>query len=325
VSKDADLLLRKALAREPRALGQLITIVESGRGHELMKMVHKRSGSAHVVGFTGPPGAGKSSLIGLVAKELSERGKRVGVIAIDPSSPFSGGAFLGDRVRMVEVAGNEKVFIRSLGTRGHHGVLSAHTADIARILDAAGFDEVLIETVGAGQADVDIMRLSHTVVVLSVPGAGDDVQFAKAGVLEIGAVFVVNKCDADGWDAVFRDLEMELGARARRGETLFKTSAKTGEGVKELVDGLLRREESIRRGKEFRALGARAMRSRARDLLHSKLAGRAEEWMASKGSELLEKGRSPEEVSEAGVADVLGPEGQKKKEKKEKVRRQGRK
>ncbi|HLF06964.1 MAG TPA: methylmalonyl Co-A mutase-associated GTPase MeaB [Thermoplasmata archaeon] len=321
MAKDADRLLERALAREPRALGRLITLVESGRGHELMKKIHRKSGHAHVTGFTGPPGAGKSSLIGLIAKDLAERGKKVGVIAIDPSSPFSGGAFLGDRVRMADASADERVFIRSLGTRGHHGVLSAHTADIARILDAAGFDEILIETVGAGQADVEIMRLSHTVVVLSVPGAGDDIQFAKAGILEIGAVFVVNKCDTEGWDAVFRDIELELGGRAKRGETLFKTSAKTGEGVKELVDGLMGREAALRKSCRFHELRRGALETRARDLLHSRLGEKASEWMSAAGADLLNKGHSPEEVAEKGTEEVLGNRGAKKRDPKKEARR----
>jgi LAO/AO transport system kinase len=293
------------MKREQRALGRLITLVESGHGREMMKRVHRRAGNGHVVGFTGPPGAGKSTLIGLVAKELVARGKRVGVIAIDPSSPFTGGAFLGDRVRMAEAADDSAIFIRSLGTRGHPGVLSAHTADIARVLDAAGFDEILVETVGAGQADVDIVRMSHTVVVLSIAGAGDDIQFAKAGILEIGGIFVVNKCDLEGWDAVYRDLELELGKRARRGLTLFKTSGRTGEGVGDLVDAILRREGDLRVSGAFHGLRKRALEARARDILRASLTARADTWMDESAPRLVDAGHSPEEIAEKGARNVL--------------------
>ena len=172
---------------------------------------------SHVVGITGPPGAGKSTLTDKLLLELRSRGRRVAVAAIDPSSPFTGGAILGDRIRMQRHADDEGVFIRSLATRGHLGGLSRATAETVRIFDAAGFDDIIIETVGVGQSEVDIVRLADTVVLVSVPGLGDDIQAIKAGVMEIGDVFCVNKADRDGSERVVREIRAMLEAAVMNG------------------------------------------------------------------------------------------------------------
>jgi LAO/AO transport system ATPase len=195
-----------------------------------------------MIGITGPPGAGKSSLVAALAKVLLALGRSVAVVAVDPSSPLTGGALLGDRIRMGDVQGHNEVFIRSLASRGHAGGVSGATGRVAALLDAAGFDVVLIETVGAGQSEVEIARIAATRLVVCPPGLGDDVQALKAGILEIADAFVVNKADLPGADRAARELHamLALGKGVRR--PVFSTVATTGRGVEELARWLLARE-----------------------------------------------------------------------------------
>jgi LAO/AO transport system kinase len=209
---------------------------------ETLKLLHPHTGRAVVVGVTGNPGAGKSTVVDALLSAYRGRGERIGVIAVDPSSPFSGGAILGDRIRMQRHALDPDVFIRSLATRGQLGGLSRSTFDVAAVLDAMGFDRILLETVGVGQDEVDVMRVAHTTVVVTVPGLGDDVQALKAGILEIADVLVVNKADREGADRAVRDLfhMLELGhGSGRRMVEVLKTIAswglKEGSGIAELV------------------------------------------------------------------------------------------
>ncbi|MBU0934846.1 MAG: methylmalonyl Co-A mutase-associated GTPase MeaB [Spirochaetes bacterium] len=191
----------------PRHLARLITMIErqDPARIEVLKALHDKTGKAHVVGITGPPGSGKSTLTDKIIGELRNRGRRVAVVAIDPSSPFTGGAILGDRIRMMRHATDEGVFIRSLASRGHLGGLSRAAAETVRALDAAAYDTVIIETVGVGQSEIDIVRCADTVVLVAVPGLGDDIQAIKAGVMEIGDIFCVNKADRDGAERVVRE------------------------------------------------------------------------------------------------------------------------
>ncbi len=269
---------RRIRSGDPRALARAISRIDDGDPAviEVLKALHADTGRAHVVGVTGPPGSGKSTLVDKFVREYRERGLTVGVLAVDPSSPFTGGAILGDRIRMQSHALDEGVYIRSLATRGHLGGLSGAVMEAARVLDAAGFDRVLIETVGVGQSEVDIVRLADTVVLVSVPGLGDDIQVLKAGIMEIGDVFVVNKADRDGADRVVREIRSMLetalvngaspralsgtGAADRGGHHIafaareavsshgygdahglppvLKTTAETGEGVGPVVDSV---------------------------------------------------------------------------------------
>ncbi len=205
-------LLERFLAGNQRALARVITLVENDAPErpELLAELHPRTGRAHVIGITGAPGVGKSTLVDMLSAEARRRGRTVGIIAVDPSSPFSGGAVLGDRIRMQQGAADRGVFIRSLSARGHAGGISAATGDVVSLLDAFGFDLVLVETVGAGQSEVDVMRLAQTTLVVTIPGLGDDIQAIKAGILEIGDLFVVNKADRDGADRTVMELEMML-------------------------------------------------------------------------------------------------------------------
>jgi LAO/AO transport system kinase len=214
------------------------------RGAALLRSIYAATGRAHVVGITGPPGAGKSTLTDMIVAELRKRGRRVGVVAIDPSSPFTGGAILGDRVRMARHTLDPHVFIRSIGTRGQAGGLSRCTHDAALVLDAMGYDTVLIETVGVGQDEIDVVNLAHTTIIVGVPGLGDEVQAVKAGLMEAGEVFVVNKADRDGFEATRRQFELMLHLREQSrpddawAAPLLRAVANRDEGGAEIVDVL---------------------------------------------------------------------------------------
>ena len=231
-------LVEKLLGGEPAALARAITAVEteSEEGRAILRAIQPRLGRARLVGFTGPPGAGKSTLVGAYIGALLKEGRSVGVIAVDPSSPISGGAILGDRLRMTEHAGDPKVFIRSLASRGHLGGLSPAASRIADLMDAAGKDVVILETVGAGQSEVEVAEVADVAVVVCAPGLGDDVQAIKAGILEIADVLVVNKSDLPLADRTRRQLKAMLQLRAaHRDVAVLSTTATSGAGVPELA------------------------------------------------------------------------------------------
>jgi GTPase len=232
-------LLKKLLAGDRLALSRMITLVEnqSEKLPKIMSEIHRHLGKAYYVGITGPPGAGKSTLVNRLISQLRAAGKKVGVVAIDPSSPFSGGALLGDRIRMQDHASDEGVFIRSLGSRGAHGGVSRATRDVVRLMDAFGMDWVLIETVGVGQTELDVMELAHTTVVILTPESGDTIQTMKAGLLEVADIFVVNKCDREGADRIVHELRamVEMSQNSDWEVPVLATQADQNLGIKELL------------------------------------------------------------------------------------------
>ncbi|HET7530055.1 MAG TPA: methylmalonyl Co-A mutase-associated GTPase MeaB [Mycobacteriales bacterium] len=290
-------LVDAARSGDARAVARLISLVENGSPalREVMAALMPYAGSAQVVGLTGSPGVGKSTTTTALVSAYRERGMRVGVLAVDPSSPFSGGALLGDRVRMQDHAGDAGVYIRSMASRGHLGGLSWTTPQAVRVLDAAGCDVVLVETVGVGQAEVEIASLADTTLVLVAPGMGDAIQAAKAGILEVADVFVVNKADRDGADATARDLRHMLSLGEKRGPEdwqprVIKTVASRGEGVAEVLEavdahrawlessGRLDARRRVRAAEEIETLAVTALRARFDGLrdgaLLDELAGR---------------------------------------------------
>ncbi|WP_210650694.1 methylmalonyl Co-A mutase-associated GTPase MeaB [Nocardioides sp. SYSU D00065] len=273
-------LVARATDGDPAAVARLITLVEdtSPLLREVMTALGGRTGRAHVVGVTGAPGVGKSTSTNALVASLRRAGKRVGVLAVDPSSPFSGGALLGDRVRMGEHALDREVYIRSMGARGHLGGLSRSTPQAVRVLDAAGCDVVVVETVGVGQSEVEVAAMADTTLVLLAPGMGDGVQAAKAGILEIGDVYAVNKADREGADRTRRELRTMLSVADRREGAwrppVIQTVASTGEGIDDLLaeverhaawleeTGELARRRTLRARGEVEAIALGTLRER---------------------------------------------------------------
>ncbi len=229
-------------AGNPRAVARAISAVERGgaQAREVIAAIFRFTGRAHIIGVTGAPGTGKSTFVNEIAKQYRRRGQRVGIVAVDPTSPFSGGAILGDRLRMQDLSGDSGAFIRSMATRGSLGGLAAATSDAVKVLDAAGFEIVLVETVGAGQNEVEIAANAHTTIVVEAPGMGDDIQAIKAGILEIADLLIVNKADRDEVSATVAALEMNLNLKPKAENDwrppVLKTIATTGEGVTDAVE-----------------------------------------------------------------------------------------
>ncbi|HEU5143641.1 MAG TPA: methylmalonyl Co-A mutase-associated GTPase MeaB [Dermatophilaceae bacterium] len=278
---DVPALVESARAGAPRAVARLISLVEDAHPalREVMAALAPHTGKAWVIGLTGSPGVGKSTSTTALVGAFRGRGMRVGVLAVDPSSPFSGGALLGDRVRMQDHALDPEVYIRSMASRGHLGGLSWAAPQAIRVLDAAGCEVIIVETVGVGQSEVEIAGLADTSVVLLAPGMGDGIQAAKAGILEIGDVFVVNKADREGADATVRDLRhmISLGDRTEPGlwrPPVVKTVAAQKQGLDELMEALdkhyafieasseLRRRRERRAADEIEAIALESLRSR---------------------------------------------------------------
>ncbi len=243
-------ITERLLSGDRRALARMVTLIEneSPRARSYLAELHQSAGRAHIIGVTGAPGAGKSTLVTHLVREFRRRERKIGVVAVDPSSPFTGGAILGDRIRMMELAGDPNVFIRSMASRGSLGGLSAATRDVVRAMDAAGFNPVIIETIGTGQAEVEVMRAAQTVLVVSAPGMGDEVQAIKAGILEIADIFVVSKADKPGADQTVAELAMLLSLDPHRRQhdkskpywriPVLKTSAIKDQGITQLVDAI---------------------------------------------------------------------------------------
>jgi LAO/AO transport system kinase len=251
-------LADRVLAGDPRAIARAISYIEDEDplSADLVRAIFSHTGRAYLIGVTGPPGAGKSTLVDRIVFEIRKSGQSVGVIAVDPTSPFSGGAVLGDRLRMQAHAGDEGVFIRSMATRGHLGGLARATGDAALVLDAAGKDVIVIETVGVGQDEVDIVRTADVSIVTLVPGTGDEVQALKAGIMEIADIFVVNKADREGADRLVAAVDANLALETLTAEQwrppVLKTVATAGRGVAELVAAIWTYREHERAGETTR-------------------------------------------------------------------------
>jgi len=265
-------LIQRLLTGDRRAIARLITIIENdgAEAREALAALYPHTGQAHVVGVTGAPGTGKSTLVNELAKLYRRRDRTVGIIAVDPTSPFSGGALLGDRIRMRDLSGDPGIFIRSMATRGSLGGLARATADAIKVLDAAGYQMILVETVGAGQSEVDIAKAAHTTIVVEAPGLGDDIQAIKAGITEIADIFVVNKADREGADNTALALQMildlnHLSHLSPHGPgwrpPICKTIALRGEGVEAVVEAIeehaayLRESENLKRRERERVEG----------------------------------------------------------------------
>ena len=273
-------LAGRLAAGDVRALARAIRMVED-RDPEIasvLREVRSRTGRAHIVGVTGPPGSGKSTLCDQVIERWRSQGHRVGVIAVDPSSPFSGGAILGDRIRMQRHTTDSGVFIRSMAARGHVGGLAAAAREAVRLLDAGGRDRCLVETVGVGQSELEVMRTADTTVVVTTPAAGDAVQIIKAGILEIADIFVVNKADLPGAAKVYRDLKdlvRQTKGHAAWQPPVIQTSAQTGNGVDELVEALDRHHDAIATGGELERRRRERLRAEVEAIVVERSADRA--------------------------------------------------
>lgn len=300
---EAPSLARRVLEGERRALARAMSLVEYGRGRdsEILAALYPHTGNAHRVGVTGPPGSGKSTLVNALALAIRRRGLRLGIVAVDPTSPFTGGAILGDRIRMGELAGDPGIFIRSMATRGSPGGLARATSGVIEVLDAAGFDVVIVESVGAGQSEVGIAEIVHTTIVIEVPGLGDEIQTLKAGILEVADVLVVNKADQPRAENTYRALRamLDVGAslpgagshhspRARpAGEDdgkgvetplehgwkipVLKTIASEGQGVEALLDAVQAHRAYLVEGGRLAALERTRVASELGTLLREAL------------------------------------------------------
>ncbi|HPP36927.1 MAG TPA: methylmalonyl Co-A mutase-associated GTPase MeaB [Thermosynergistes sp.] len=307
--------IKKALKGDPRAIARLISLVESEStfAHEIMKAIYPHTGKAHLIGVTGAPGAGKSTLVDKIISRYKELGKSVGIIAVDPSSPFSGGAILGDRLRMQQHALDPSVFIRSMGTRGSLGGLSRTAYEAALILDACGKDIVIIETAGVGQTEIDIVRIADTVILLLVPGMGDDVQIMKAGIMEIADIFVVNKADREGADKIVAEVNLMLDIAGERSwrPPVLKAIAESGQGVDDITRAVEEHRLYLQKSEEGKKRRSSRIRHEVEEILRRDIARIVEkQWKERSSNDLIEAlaSRRSDPYTEAGrlLEEILG-------------------
>lgn len=309
---DPQELFERAANGERRALSRLVSLVENGGdpARETLSLVWPHTGGARILGITGPPGSGKSTLTNALVKHLRLQGHTVGVIAVDPSSPFTGGAILGDRIRMSSHALDGGVYIRSMGTRGQLGGLSAACTGAARVLDACGFAYIILETVGVGQSEVAVARCADVVTVVSVPGLGDDVQASKAGILEIGDVFVVNKCDLPGADRVVLELKSMLDmdqTGVKKDAPVLKTSAASFMGIEAYGEALDAMWQRFAESGELAKRRQQRLQSELLEIMQSEIIRRAA--LPKPGTQVMEafmqEKKNPYEWVDATLSQIL--------------------
>ena len=308
-------LVERVCSGERRAVARMLSRAEAGgeEAREALDLLYRRAGRAHVVGMTGVPGSGKSTLVAKLIAAALAAGRRIGVVAIDPSSPFSGGAILGDRIRMGEVSGHPAVFVRSMASRGALGGLAPGTLEAVDVLDAAGYDMVFVETDGVGQDEVDVVRAAHTTVVVSAPGLGDDIQAIKAGILEIADVHVVSKGDKPEADRTVTDLKAMLGlalpaAGLKRPVPVIKTSSARGEGIGELLAAIDAHRDHLVASGEYQgrrqAIRERRTLKAAEQILHEEFERHRQGRMADLVAELAAGTLSPQTAARRLVARI---------------------
>ena len=309
-------LVNGVLSGKRRDLARLISLIEDedSDAAEALSQLYRHTGKAHIIGVTGPPGSGKSSLVTKLTAEFRSRAKSIGIVCVDPSSPFTGGALLGDRIRMQEHSLDKEVYVRSMGTRGHLGGLARATSDAVRAIDAFGKDIIFVETVGAGQSEVEVMGIAHTVIVLDVPGSGDDIQAIKAGIMEIADIFAVNKMDISGADKKVTEINAMLDLDPREKEwrpPVMLTNSRTGEGVKELADMTIDHLKFLKKSGQYEQKGLKRSRDELRELmrykltqeLYQKLEGQPEYEAAIK--KIVTRKDDPYTVAERLIAEFL--------------------